>query len=135
MSTTKYLMVEKDDTAPMLSLDQTIVYADKDTGNYTVTGITEPDGKVCLNDEDWDGNLKQVATADEDGRFSYTGQLDLTYNQMVLDEDGNPIFDENGDPVIQTVRTENGMNLAACGRGCKRKPVSGSICDYHAGRS
>lgn len=109
--TTKYLMVEKDDTAPMLSLDQTIVYADKDTGNYTVTGITEPDGKVCLNDEDWDGNLKQVATADEDGRFSYTGQLDLTYNQMVLDEDGNPIFDENGDPVIQTVRTENGMNL------------------------
>lgn len=109
--TTKYLLVEKDNTAPMLSLDQTVVYADKDTGDYTVTGITEPNGSVCLNDEDWDGNLKQAATADENGRFSYTGQLDLTYNQMVLDEEGNPMFDENGDPVIQIIRTENGMNL------------------------
>ena len=32
--------------------------------------------------------MKQVATADENGRFSYSGQLDLTYNQMVMDEEG-----------------------------------------------
>lgn len=65
--TTKYLLVEKDDTAPMLSLDQTVVYANKDTGDYTITGMTEPNGTVCLDDVDWEGNLKQVATADENG--------------------------------------------------------------------
>lgn len=109
--TTKYLLVEKDDTAPMLSLDQTVVYANKDTGDYTITGMTEPNGTVCLDDVDWEGNLKQVATADENGRFSYSGQLDLTYNQMVMDEEGMPVYDENGNPVIQTIRTENGMFL------------------------
>ena len=55
--------------------------------------------------------MKQVATADENGRFSYSGQLDLTYNQMVMDEEGMPVYDENGNPVIQTIRTENGMFL------------------------
>ncbi len=109
--TTKYLLVEKDDTAPMLSLDQTVVYANKDTGDYTITGLTEPNGTVCLNEEDWDGNLQQAATADENGRFSYSGQLELTYDEELFDEEGNPVLDENGDPVMHTVRNENGMFL------------------------
>ena len=64
-TTTKYLLVQKDDTAPMLSLDDSVVYADPNTGEYTITGVTEPNMKVCLNEEDYYGNPIEAATADE----------------------------------------------------------------------
>ena len=105
--TTKYLLVQKDDTAPMLSLDESMVYADPNTGEYTITGLTEPNGKVCLNEEDYYGNLIEVATADENGRFSYTGKLELTTEIPVYDDEGNLQVDENGEPIMETVPNES----------------------------
>ena len=104
--TTKYLLVEKDDTAPMFSLDETVVFADPETGAYTITGLTEPNMKVCLNEEDYNGNPIEAATADETGRFSYTGRLELTKLVNVFDEEGRIQVDENGEPILVSVPNE-----------------------------
>ena len=105
-TTTKYLLVQKDDTAPMLSLDDSVVYADPNTGEYTITGVTEPNMKVCLNEEDYYGNPIEAATADETGRFSYTGKLELTKEIPVYDEEGQIQVDENEEPIMETVANE-----------------------------
>ena len=104
-TTTKYLLVQKDDTAPMLSLDESMVYADPNTGEYTITGLTEPKGKVCLNGDH--GNAIEAATADENGRFSYTGKLELTTEILVYDDEGNLQVDEKGEPIMETVPNES----------------------------
>ena len=104
-TTTKYLLVEKDDTAPMISIDEMVVYADSNTGDYTITGLTEPYATVYLNDY----NQTQAATADKNGKFSYTGQLQLTLQQYVIDEEtGKPKRDEDDNPITETVRNESG---------------------------
>ena len=104
--TTKYLLMQKDDTAPMFSLDETVVFADPETGEYTITGLTEPNMKVCLNEEDYYGNLIEATTADETGKFSYTGMLELTTEIPVYDEEGNILVDENDMPIMETVQNE-----------------------------
>ena len=75
-NTLEYLYVEKDSTAPGIVLHNDITYADKD-GKYTVTGITEPGAKVKveIKGNDDEENINAEATVDEDGIFSYTGQL------------------------------------------------------------
>ncbi|MCI5503262.1 MAG: InlB B-repeat-containing protein [Eubacterium sp.] len=102
-TTTKYLLVQKDDTAPMFSLDDTEIYANPNTGEYTITGLTEPNMDVYRNTED---NPDKVGTADENGKFSYTGKLELTKEIMVYDENGEPMQDENGEFIMQTVANE-----------------------------
>ncbi len=102
--TTKYLLIDKDDSAPVISLDDTLVYADSESGKYTVTGTTEAGAKVYCDGED-------VATADVDGKFSYSAQLELTREQFVWGEDGNLMCDENGDPITVTVPLGSGEIL------------------------
>ena len=121
-TTTKYLLIEKDDTAPMISLDDTTVYADAKTGEYTITGIAEPNSAIYrINLSNWGGALEEkIADADENGKFSYTGKLELTAEQYVFDENEDVVYDENGDPVTYTVPVETGEKvslLAADGNG------------------
>ena len=106
-TTTKYLLVQKDDTAPVFSLDDTVVYANPNTGEYTITGMTEPNMKVCLNEEDYYGNPIEAATADETGRFSYKGKIELTKEVPVYDEEGQIQVDENEEPIYETVPNES----------------------------
>ena len=119
-TTTKYLLIEKDETAPMISLDDSIVYADAKTGEYTITGIAEPNSAIYRINL-WGGTLEEkIADADENGKFSYTGKLELTMDQYVFDENGEFVLDENGDPVLETVAVETGEKislLAADGNG------------------
>lgn len=102
--TTKYLLIDKDDSAPVISLDDTVVYADSESGKYTVTGTTEAGAKVYCDEE-------EAATADADGRFSYSAKLELTREQFVLGEDGKPMYDENGHPITVTVPLDSGEIL------------------------
>ena len=96
-TTTKYLMVELDNTAPMLSLDKNVVYADEKTGKYQIGGITEPNAAVCIEGKEG------TATADANGRFTYEGQLELTIEQGIWDEEGNPVLDKDGNHMTETI--------------------------------
>lgn len=109
--TTKYMLIEKDNTPPALSMDSAVVYADKTTGAYEITGLTEPNADIYLSDypdyENPDG-LKKVATAGADGRFSYRENLILTTDHEKLDENGDPVLDEEGYPVREIVPNLSG---------------------------
>ena len=68
-TTTRYLLVSRDETAPIVTLDDSVVYTDAG-GNYTVTGITEPGAKVEAS------NYSAASvTADANGEFTLTGKL------------------------------------------------------------
>ncbi|MDO4515125.1 MAG: InlB B-repeat-containing protein, partial [Lachnospiraceae bacterium] len=128
-TTTKYLLVQKDDTAPVFSLDDTVVYADPNTGEYTITGMTEPNMKVCLNEEDYYGNPIEAATADETGRFSYNGKLELTKEIPVYDEEGQIQVDENEEPIMETVPNESSalVSLLAEDENGNRSAVESAV--------
>ncbi len=77
-TTTRYILISRDETAPIVTLDKDVFYADDD-GSYTVTGVTEPGAKVELNDY-----YGAEAVADEDGTFSLTGTLDSDSGSLLL---------------------------------------------------
>lgn len=87
-TTTKYLLIEKDNTPPVLSLDDYIIYADKKTGKYTITGKTEANAAVYTNSE---MGLEKAADADENGNFSMEQNLVLSEERYDMDEEGNII--------------------------------------------
>lgn len=129
-TTTKYLVVDMDTTAPMLSLNDDVVYANRETGEYTVNGITEPNTQVYLNVQDYyDGNLEEAAMSDENGNFSYKGKLQLTYEQEKTDDEGNTILDEEGNPVMETIRDESGevVGLIAADENGNRSDIATAI--------
>ena len=67
-TTTRYVLVYRDEVAPIVTLDADIFYADS-TGRYTITGVTEPGAKISLDSYAGD------AVADQYGKFSITGTL------------------------------------------------------------
>ena len=109
--TTKYLLIDKDDSAPVISLDDTVVYADSETGKYTVTGTTEAGAKVYYFDHD--GDAQDAATADADGKFSYSAQLQLSEEKDIYDEEGNYVRTDiipldSGEILTMYAEDENG---------------------------
>ena len=67
-----YLRLTLDDVAPVLTLDSENVYADMTTGEYSVTGVTEPGLLVSMGA----GNSPAIkTTADPQGRFALSGML------------------------------------------------------------
>ncbi|MCR5206911.1 MAG: hypothetical protein K6C14_00350 [Eubacterium sp.] len=102
--TLAYLYVNKDNVAPVISLDEDTFYADKD-GNYTVTGTTEPGAEVELNvnkttmhtdtyhnDETGEDETTEYlavdvltfnVTADSEGAFSFSENLGTDTSTMV----------------------------------------------------
>ena len=95
-STDYYLRLALDDVPPLLTLDADNVCADMTTGAYTVAGRTEPGLTVTMGIPN--AANSPTATADEAGRFSFTGKLEgnategftaILANVSAKDEAGN----------------------------------------------
>jgi len=95
-STDYYLRLALDDVPPLLTLDADNVCADMTTGAYTVAGRTEPGLTVTMGIPN--AANSPTATADEAGRFSFTGNLEgsategftaILANVRAKDEAGN----------------------------------------------
>ena len=94
-TTDYYLRLALDDVPPLLTLDADNVCADMTTGAYTVAGRTEPGLTVTMENPN---GSSPTATADEAGRFSFTGNLEgsategftaILANVSAKDEAGN----------------------------------------------
>lgn len=94
-TTDYYLRLALDDVSPLLTLDADNVCADMTTGAYTVAGRTEPGLTVTMGIPN---GSSPTATADEAGRFSFTGNLEgnategftaILANVSAKDEAGN----------------------------------------------
>ena len=94
-TTDYYLRLALDDVPPLLTLDADNVCADMTTGAYTVAGRTEPGLTVTMGIPN---GSSPTATADEAGRFSFTGNLEgsategftaILANVSAKDEAGN----------------------------------------------
>lgn len=76
-TTTRYVLVSRDDTPPILTLDEEVFYADPSTRTYTITGVTDPGATVLMagDADEWGEATVITATAAEDGTFSLSGTL------------------------------------------------------------
>lgn len=76
-TTTRYVLVSRDDTPPILTLDEEVFYADPSTRTYTITGVTEPGATVTMAGpaNEWDYADIITTTAAADGSFSLTSTL------------------------------------------------------------
>lgn len=100
-TTTRYVLITVDDTAPIITLDDGIFYADDD-GSFEISGVTEPGAKV---EASVGGELLE-ATAGADGRFTLTGKLPEGSDSALLlvtatDAAGN---ESSGDDALVTRR-------------------------------
>lgn len=76
-TTTRYVLVSRDDTPPILTLDEEVFYADPSTRTYTITGVTEPGATVTMAGpaNEWGYADIITTTAAADGSFSLTSTL------------------------------------------------------------
>ena len=100
-TTTRYVLITVDDTAPIITLDDGIFYAEDD-GSFEISGVTEPGAKV----EASVGGEPLEATAGADGRFTLTGKLPEGSDSALLlvkatDAAGN---ESSGDDALVTRR-------------------------------
>ncbi len=111
--TSKFLLVSRDDTAPMLTLSDPMFYADRTTGKYQITGMTDAGSEILYGK---DGSESTRAAAD--GSFSVIGVLDDSENSDSLyltakDSAGNESVPQLALIARQTVKdtaTENGSH-------------------------
>ena len=82
--TSRYITLQRDETAPILTLDKSSVTANASTGKFTITGYTEPGAEVVM-----DATGTKV-NAGDDGRFSLTGKLARV---QVWDDDTSSMVD------------------------------------------
>ena len=67
--TSRFLLVSRDDTLPVLTLSDPIFYADRDTGKYTVTGTADAGSAILYN-------KTEKVYADSTGTFAIFGTLE-----------------------------------------------------------
>lgn len=75
--TSRFLLVSRDDTLPVLTLSDPIFYADRDTGKYTVTGTADAGSAILYN-------KTEKVYADSTGTFAISGTLEENQNSTVL---------------------------------------------------
>ena len=75
--TSVFLLVSRDETAPVLTLSDPIFYADQDTGKYTITGTADAGSKVFYSETEF-------VFAAGDGSFAVSGALGERENSDVL---------------------------------------------------
>ena len=118
--TSKFLLVSRDDTAPMLTLSDPMFYADRTTGKYQITGMADAGSEILYGK---DGGESTRAAAD--GSFTVTGVLDGRENSDSLyltakDSAGNESAPQLALIARQTVKdtaTENGSHDQNPGAG------------------
>ena len=118
--TSKFLLVSRDDTAPMLTLSDPMFYADRTTGKYQITGMADAGSEILYGK---DGGESTRAAAD--GSFTVTGVLYDSENSDSLyltakDSAGNESAPQLALIARQTVKdtaTENGSHDQNPGAG------------------
>ena len=118
--TSKFLLVSRDDTAPLLTLSNPIFYADRTTGEYQITGMADAGSEILYGK---DGSESTRAAAD--GSFTVTGVLEDRENSDSLyltakDSAGNESAPQLALIARQTVKdtvTENGSHDQNPGAG------------------
>ena len=118
--TSKFLLVSRDDTAPLLTLSNPIFYADRTTGEYQITGMADAGSEILYGK---DGGESTRAAAD--GSFTVTGVLDGRENGDAMyltakDSAGNESAPQLALIARQTVKdtaTENGSHDQNPGAG------------------
>lgn len=118
--TSKFLLVSRDDTAPMLTLSDPMFYADRTTGKYQITGMADAGSEILYGK---DGSESTRAAAD--GSFTVIGVLDDSENSDSLyltakDSAGNESAPQLALIARQTVKdtaTENGSHDQNKGAG------------------
>ncbi len=118
--TSKFLLVSRDDTAPLLTLSNPIFYADRTTGKYQITGMADAGSEILYGK---DGGESTRAAAD--GSFTVTGELYGRENSDSLyltakDSAGNESAPQLALIARQTVKdtaTENGSHDQNPGAG------------------
>ena len=73
----EYVLIEKDETSPMLILDSNCIIADED-GSYSITGSSEACAQIMCSDG-------TNAKCDENGAFTISGVLNEAENELDLD--------------------------------------------------
>lgn len=116
-TTTRYVLFSHDSTAPVITLDEEMFYADPSTRTYTITGVTDPGTTVIMagDADEWGDATVLTATAAEDGTFSLSGILTSgdTMSRIVsaTDQAGN----ETTTSVMITLLTEYTVHFDANG--------------------
>ncbi len=70
--TSVFLLVSRDETAPVLTLSDPVFYADRNTGAYQITGTADAGSEILYQDDE---GAKSVYAAG-DGSFTINGVLD-----------------------------------------------------------
>ncbi len=80
--TSVFLLVSRDETPPMLTLSDPVFFADRDTGEYAVTGTADAGSEIIYGKTSQ--SATQSVTADSDGRFTVSGTLAKGKNTGIL---------------------------------------------------
>ena len=75
--TSVFLLVNMDKEPPVLTLSSDVFYADKETGEYTITGMADAGSRIVY------GKNEEVL-AGADGSFAVSGQLDESETSAVI---------------------------------------------------
>ena len=108
-TTTRYVLLTKDEAAPIVTLDADTFRADSATRSYTITGVTEPGATVWLGDPDQTDPEDSSPTANARGEFTLTGTLPATATELfqrvaAMDAAGNK---GSGDALVTTRPAES----------------------------
>lgn len=80
--TSVFLLVSRDETPPVLTLSDPVFFADRDTGEYAVTGTADAGSEIIYGKTSQ--SATQSVTAGSDGRFTVSGVLRGADNTGVL---------------------------------------------------
>ena len=75
--TSVFLLVNMDKEPPVLTLSSDIFYADKETGNYTITGMSDAGSRIIYDDN-------EEVVAGSDGKFTVSGTLNGSETSILI---------------------------------------------------
>ena len=133
--TSVFLLVSRDETPPMLTLADPVFFADRETGDYTVTGTADAGSEIIYGKTSQ--SATQSVTADSDGRFTVSGTLNTNSGILSLsakDSAGNESAPQLALITRQTqyAVTVNGSSYDAQNSGAGNY-AAGSVVTVRAG--
>ena len=133
--TSEFLLVSRDETPPVLTLADPVFFADRDTGEYTITVTADAGSEIIYGKTSQ--SAAQSVTAGSDGRFTVSGVLRGADNTGVLflsakDSVGNESTQQMAMITRQTryAVTVNGSYADVSGAGSY---AAGSVVTVRAG--
>lgn len=75
--TSVFLLINMDKEPPVLTLSSDIFYADNESGDYTITGISDAGSRIIYGDN-------EEVIAGSDGKFAVSGNLDESQTSSVI---------------------------------------------------